>query len=165
VSGAIDAPRGARFSVPLSASADRSLHYTVITLNAMPLDPDPTILRAIVSTIVPEAAALDDRGWLELNQVVEALLRDRPESLKRQVRMFLTAIQWLPVLRYGRAFTRLHPAARARFLAHLQNDPIQKVRVGFWGLRTIVLAGYYGRPQAAQAIGYNASPGGWEASR
>jgi hypothetical protein len=59
----------------------------------------------------------------------------------------------------------LHPTARTRVLTHLQNDRIQKIRVGFWGLRTIVLAGYYGRPQAAQSIGYAASPRGWEALR
>ena len=128
----------------------------------MPLNPDPAVFRAVVSTIVPEAAALDEQGWQDLHQVVEALLRDRPASLKRQLRMFLGAIQWLPVVRYGRPFTRLHPAARARVLAHLENDRIQKVRVGFWGLRTIVLAGYYGRPQAAQAIGYAATARGWE---
>jgi hypothetical protein len=131
----------------------------------MPLHPDPAIFRAVVFTIVPEAAALDDQGWHDLQQVVEALLRDRPESLKRQLRMFLGAIQWLPVVRYGRPFTRLNPAARGRVLAHLQSDRIQKIRVGFWGLRTIVLAGYYGRPQAAQAIGYTASSRGWEALR
>jgi hypothetical protein len=129
----------------------------------MPLNPDPAIFRAVVSTIVPEAAALDDQGWREIHQVVEALLRDRPESLMRQLRIFLGAIQWLPVVRYGRPFTRLHPAARARVLRHLENDRIQKVRVGFWGLRTIVLAGYYGRPQAARVIGYAASVRGWEA--
>jgi hypothetical protein len=131
----------------------------------MPLNPDPAIFRAVVSTIVPEAAALDEQSWQGLFQVVEALLRDRPESLKRQLRIFLGAIQWLPVVRYGRPFTRLNPAARTRVLAHLQNDRIQKIRVGFWGLRTIVLAGYYGRPPAAQAIGYTASPRGWEAFR
>jgi len=129
----------------------------------MPLNPDPAIFRAVVSTIVPEAAALDDKEWRDMNQVVDALLRDRPESLKRQIRMFLGAIQWLPVIRYGRPFTRLSPAVRTRILAHLQNDRVQKIRVGFWGLRTIVLAGYYGRPQAAQAIGYAASSRGWEA--
>lgn len=131
----------------------------------MPLDPDPLIFRAVVSTIVPEAGELDDQGWRELVQVVEVLLRGHPESLKRQIRIFLHAIQWLPVLRCGRPFTRLAPNARARVLAHFENDRIQKIRVGFWGLRTIVLAGYYGRPQAAQAIGYTASARGWEAIR
>jgi hypothetical protein len=131
----------------------------------MALDPDPAIFRAVVSTIVPEAAVLDEAGWRDVHGVVEALLRDRPESLKRQIRLFLGAIQWLPVVRYGRPFTRLDGAARARVLAHLQNDRILKVRVGFWGLRTIVLAGYYGRPGAAEAIGYGASVRGWEAHR
>jgi hypothetical protein len=131
----------------------------------MPLNPDPAIFRAVVSTIVPEAAALDEQGWHGVLQVIEALLRDRPESIKRQLRIFLGAIQWLPVVRYGRPFTRLNPANRTRVLAHLQDGRIQKIRVGFWGLRTIVLAGYYGRPQAVQAIGYTASPRGWEALR
>jgi hypothetical protein len=130
----------------------------------MPLNPDPAIFRAVVSTIVPETAALDAQGWQDLHQVIEALLSHRSESLQRQLRIFLHAIQWLPVVRYGRPFTQLHPADRARVLARLQNDRIQKIRVGFWGLRTIVLAGYYGRPQAAQAIGYAATPQGWDAS-
>ena len=129
----------------------------------MPLDADPAIFAAVVSTIVPEAAALDEQGWQDVHGVVEALLRDRPESLKRKVRMFLAFIQWLPVVRYGRTFTRLDQASRAKVLAHLENDRILKVRVGFWGLRTIVLAGYYGRPQAAREIGYAASASGWEA--
>ena len=131
----------------------------------MPLELDPEVFRAIVSTIVPEAAAMDEQGWHDLDLVVEGLLRDRPEKLKRQLRMFLRLIQWLPLVRYGRPFTSLGQAARTRVLAHLQNDPIQKVRVGFWGLRTLVLAGYYGRAEAARAIGYGASAGGWEAAR
>jgi hypothetical protein len=131
----------------------------------MPFDPDPAIFRAVVSAIVPEAAVLDDQDWHALHQVIEALLRNHPESLKRQIRLFLGAIQWLPVVRYGLPFTKLTPAARARVLVHLQDSRVKKVRVGFWGLRTIVLAGYYGRPQAAQAIGYAASPRGWEAVR
>ena len=124
---------------------------------------DAAIFRAVVTTIVPDSASLDDQGWRELDLVVEALLQARPASLKRQLRLFLRLVQWLPLLRYGRPFTSLDQPRRTRVLAHLQNDRIQKVRVGFWGLRTIVLAGYYGRPAAARAIGYAASPQGWEA--
>jgi len=131
----------------------------------MPLAFDREIFRAIVSTIVPEAAVLDENGWHDLELVVESLLRDRPESLKRQLRLFLGLVQWLPLLRFGGRFTSLNPAARTRVLTQLQNRGIQKIRVGFWGLRTIVLAGYYGRPAAAQAVGYAASPLGWEARR
>jgi hypothetical protein len=131
----------------------------------MPLDLDPALFRAVVTTIVPEAVSLNEAGWREFDEVVEGLLRARPESLKRQLRFFLRAIQWLPVIRYGRPFTSLSPDLRIRVLAHLQNDRIQKIRLGFWGLRTIVLAGYYGRPAEARAIGYTASSRGWEAVR
>ena len=129
----------------------------------MPLQLDSHVLRAVVTTIVPESAILDDQGWSDFDRVIEALLRDRPEHLKRQLRIFLRFIEWLPVLRFGRRFTSLDQNRRTRILAHLQNDPIQKVRIGFWGLRTIVLAGYYGRPEAAREIGYHADPRGWEA--
>src|ERR1022692_3293199 len=99
----------------------------------MPLNPDPAIFRAVVSTIVPEAAALDDQGWHDLHQVIDALLRDRPESLKRQLRIFLRAIQLLAVIRFGRPFTRLHPAPRTRGLAHLQKRSDPKGARGFLG--------------------------------
>jgi len=126
---------------------------------------DPALFRALAATIVPESRVLDEPGWQDLNQVVEILLRDRSVSLQRQLRLFLRLIEWLPVARYGRPFTRLDSAGRARVLASLQNTRLKKIRVGFWGLRTIVLAGYYGRPDAARTIGYAATAGGWEARR
>ena len=129
----------------------------------MPLPFDSAILRAVAATIVPESAALGEDGWRDLEEVIAGLLRGRPASLQKQLGMFLGAIEWLPVFRYGRRFTRLNPDTRTRVLAHLQNDRIPKIRVGFWGLRTLVLAGYYGRPEAARAIGYAASASGWEA--
>ncbi|HVP55087.1 MAG TPA: hypothetical protein VMU45_08840 [Candidatus Eisenbacteria bacterium] len=129
----------------------------------MPLEMDGAVFRAVVSTVVPESVDLDAQGWRDLELVVESLLRERPENLQRQLRFFLRVIQWLPVLRFGRPFTSLNQASRTRVLGYLQNHPIQKVRVGFWGLRTLVLAGYYGRPEAAGSIGYAASPRGWEA--
>src|SRR5207244_1401337 len=57
------------------------------------------------------------------------------------------------------------PARRARFLDSLQTSRLLLARRGIWGLRTLVLMGYYGRPRAAAAIGYRADPRGWEARR
>jgi hypothetical protein len=82
---------------------------------AFPLDVN--VFRAVVSTIVPESAALDEKGWHDLESVVERLLRDRPENLQRQLRLLLHFVQWLPLLRYGRPFTALNHAARARPLS------------------------------------------------
>lgn len=123
------------------------------------------VFRAFVSTIVPEAAAFDERRWEELEGLVEAVLRDRPPALKRQLRLALRLLQGLPVLRFGHRFTTLDPARRARCLTRLQNHSLQSIRLGFWGLRTLALLGYYGRPTAGQAIGWAADARGWEALR
>ena len=129
------------------------------------LAPVRPIFRAIVSTVVPEANQLDEPGWRELEALVETTLRDRPPAMLRQLQLFLRAIQWLPVFRYGRGFTSLNAARRAQFLAHLEDHRIELIRCGFWGLRTLAFLGFYGRAEAVQAIGYDADPRGWGAPR
>jgi hypothetical protein len=123
------------------------------------------VFRAVVSTVVPEAVNLDEPGWAELERVVEETLRARPRKLQRQLRLLLGGIQWLPALAYGRTFSALDPARRARFLSTLEHHPVQLIRKGFFGLRILAFLGYYGRPEAANAIGYAADPRGWEALR
>lgn len=127
------------------------------------LPPVRSIFRALVSTIVPEASSLSDEGWNDLERCVEAALNDRPAGLKRQLRLSLRAIQWLPALKHGKPFTALNAAQRKRFLSYLESHRFELVRVGFWGLRTLALLGYYARPEAARGIGYAPDPRGWEA--
>ena len=121
------------------------------------------VFRAVVATVVPAAVSLDGPRWRTLEQLVEGTVLARPPRLQRQLRLLLHLIQWLPVLRYGRTFSTLDPARQARFLSYLQDHPIGLIRTGFFGLRTLALLGYYGRPEAAQNIGYAADPRGWEA--
>ncbi|UCC49266.1 MAG: hypothetical protein JSV41_03555 [Gemmatimonadota bacterium] len=121
--------------------------------------------RAVVSTLVPETAELEEAGWRELEALVESSLTSRPRTLRQQLRLFLHLVQWLPLFRYGRPFTALSPARRARFLASLQEHSIGLIRIGFWGLRALAFLGYYGRDAAARAIGYRPDPRGWEAAR
>lgn len=129
------------------------------------LSPVLPIFRAVTSTVVPEAAELDEPGWRELGTMVEQILRDRPPAMLRQLRWFLRTIQWLCVIRYGRSFTSLSADKRTQVLFYLQDHPVELVRSGFWGLRTLAFLGYYGRAQAVQAIGYAADPRGWGAPR
>ncbi len=121
------------------------------------------ILVAVVSTIVPEAAALDEQGWNRLVGLVEGALLGRPEVLKWQLRLYLRGVQWLPVFRYAMPFTALNQANRSRFLTHLENHPVQIIRIGFSGLHALAVIGYYGQPDVARAVGYSASPRGWKA--
>jgi hypothetical protein len=123
------------------------------------------IFRAFVCTVVPEADQLDEKGWQELEILVESTLRDRRPAIIRQLRLFLRAIQWLSVARYGRSFPALGAEKRARILARLEDHRIELIRCGFWGLRTLAFLGFYGRAEAVQAIGYAPDPRGWEVLR
>jgi hypothetical protein len=121
--------------------------------------------RAIAVAVVPEASALDEDGWSALEALVEKTLARRPATMQRQVVAFIRAIEHLPRLRWGRGFTALRPEERTRFLSGLEHAPLLLLRHGFWGLRTLVLFGYYARPEAAAEIGYRADARGWEARR
>lgn len=129
------------------------------------LDAVRPVFRAVAQTVVPEAASLREPEWQALETIVERALASRPPALQRQLVTLIRLIQWLPLLRYARPFTALDPARRTRLLRALQDAPVLLVRRGFWGLRTLVLMGYYARAEAAAVIGYRAQARGWEARR
>ena len=144
---------------------DNSSRRTTSSLTFQLLMPVRRIFRAVVATVVPEASNLEEPEWEELEQLAGDALISRSVSERRQLRWFLRAIQWLPVVRWGRCFTALDSARRQRFLSYLQGHRILRIRAGFWGLRTLALLGYYGRPQASRAIGYTPDSRGWSARR
>ena len=123
------------------------------------------VLHAIAEAVVPATGALDEGGWVALERTVANAVALRPPRLQRQLRLFIRAVEWLPLLRYGRPFTRLDPERRHRFLTALQDSPLLLVRRGFWGLRTLILMGYYTQSRAIAALGYRADPRGWSARR
>src|SRR5947209_2672854 len=121
------------------------------------------IWRAVATSVVPEAAQLGATEAAEVEAIVTGALAARPARTQRHVALFLTLLDWLPLVRYGRRLRALDGARRARVLSLLQRAPSLLIRRGFWGVRTLVLLGYYGRPAAAAAIGYRADPRGWDA--
>jgi len=125
----------------------------------------PSVFRAVATCVVPEAGGLDAAQWDEMAAIVARAVAARPRALQRQLALFFTLLEWLPLLRYGRRLSRLDAGRRARVLDRLQRAPVLLLRRGFWGVRTLILMGYYGRPAAAAAIGYRADPRGWEARR
>ena len=127
-----------------------------------PLEP---LFRALAGTVVPEAERLDEKGWRDLTTLVEEALADRPPGLRRQLLMLIRLLGFLPCLRFGRTFMALDPGRRLRFLESIQESPLLLLRRGLWGFRTLVLLGYYGRPEAAAEIGYRADPRGWAVRR
>jgi len=124
-----------------------------------------SVFRAVAATVVPEAVRLDEKGWLELEQIIGGALEARPPGLRRQLTLFLSVLDVLPIFRYGRTFRGLDPSRRDSFLLGIQDAPLLLFRRGFWGLRTLVFMGYYGREEGRSETGYRADPRGWEAPR
>lgn len=129
------------------------------------LAPVRAVFRAVVVTVVPDAEQLDEPSWLALEELVEDALKIRPPALRRQLQLFLRAIEWLPAVRYGRTFAALGDEQRSRVLRYLQDHSVERIRSGFWGLRTLAFLGYYGQAESTRAIGYAPDPRGWEAKR
>lgn len=121
-----------------------------------PLGAVRPVFRTVARTVVPEAETLGEEGWREVEEIVGAVLQDRPRALRRQLRLLLEVIRWLPLLRWGRTFPHLSADARRRVLQGFQEAPLLALRRGFWGLRTLCLMGYYGRESAREEIGYAA---------
>lgn len=121
--------------------------------------------RALAETIVPEARELDPPAWAELEGIVDDALASRGSAVRRQLRLFIRALNVLPLFRFGKTFRALDDARRTAFLLAIQDAPLLLLRRGFWGVRTLIFMGYYGRDAARQAIGYHADPRGWEMRR
>ena len=129
------------------------------------LAPVRPAFRAIASTVVPEAALLDDDAWEELERTVENALGTRSPAMQRQLVLFVRVLNVLALLTRGATRVRLAPARRARLLASVERSPVPVLRKGFWGLRTLVYMGYYTRPAVHAGIGYRAHVRGWSHRR
>jgi len=114
-----------------------------------------------VRCVVPAAVGLDAGGWTQLEEIVEAALLERPARIRRQVVLYLRAIGLVARLRLGAPLASVEPERAARFLGGVERSRILLVRRGFWGVRTLSLMGYYGRPEVAAEVGYAPSLRGW----
>ena len=115
--------------------------------------------------MVPDAAALDESAWRDVDNAIARVLAKRPASARRQLALLVRILDTLPLFRWGRRFHALGAARRARFLDTMQYAPIPLVRRGVWGLRTLVFLGYYARPEVQATLGYRATARGWTIRR
>jgi hypothetical protein len=108
--------------------------------------------------VVPPVAELDETARAEFFTIIDNALADRPEAVRRQIALFLRVLNLAPVVRFGATLSRLDGERRDRVLRWFQEAPVTKLRQGFWGLKTMVFMGYYGRVASWKVIGYE--PGG-----
>ena len=121
--------------------------------------------RAVAHAVVPETRSMSAEGWSVLEATVERALAARPGAVQKQIASFLHVIEYLPVARYGARFSRLNPHRGTAVLRWLEHSKVLLIRRGVWGLRTLVMMGYYTQPAVQQAIGYRAHPDGWSLRR
>lgn len=122
-------------------------------------------LRALVPAFVPETARATPAEWSALEATVDAALGRRPAALRRQVAAFLRLLDLYSRFRYFTALTRLGPADRSALLERFARSPLLLFRRGVWGLRTLVMMGWYTQDSVITALGYRARAEGWEARR
>ena len=122
-------------------------------------------LHALAVGFVPEIAFATAAEWSALEAAVEHAVSNRPSGLRRQLRLLIGTIDWTARLRYGRGLVRLSPAERDQLLARLSVSRIALLRRGIWGLRTLIMLGWYTQPDVAAGLGYRARAEGWSARR
>ena len=119
--------------------------------------------RALAAGFVPETAYATAAQWAQLEAAVEHAVAARPAALRRQLALLLRAIGLVARLRTGREVARLAPAECTALLQRLAGSRVLLLRRGIWGLRTLVMLGWYTQPGVIAALGYRASPAGWSA--
>jgi hypothetical protein len=110
--------------------------------------------------IAPGLARLDEGSRQAVRAIVERAIGARPPAVQRQLGVFLKVLRWAPVGRYGLPFDRLGPAQQDAVLRWFQDSPLAPLRHGFWGVKTLIFMGYYGRPEAGAQIHYRPSRSG-----
>jgi len=122
-------------------------------------------LRALAISFVPETATATDAQWILLESRIEQALAARPAALRRQLALFLRLLDATARLRYRNRLSTLDAVRRTALLEWFAGSPVLRFRRGIWGLRTLILLGWYTQPSVIAALGYRASPAGWEARR
>ena len=118
-----------------------------------------------MAAVVPEAVALTDDEWRAAASIIARAIAVRPAGIRRQLALFVRALDLVSLVRHGRVLRAVSTAERTRLLDSLARSRLLALRRGVWGVRTLAFMGFYARPEAARAIGYRASPAGWSARR
>ncbi|MBI3269778.1 MAG: hypothetical protein HYZ53_12200 [Planctomycetes bacterium] len=123
-------------------------------------DSSRPFLLVLAHRFVPASSTLDADGERRFLGIIEEFLASRPALVRRQIGLFLGVLRWLPALRHGRPLDALPSADQDAALRRFQDHWFPLFRKGFWGVKTLVYMGYYGRPEAAESFRYRPSKSG-----
>ncbi len=112
------------------------------------------VFEEVARRVVPAVGNLSEADRQRVFEIVDRALMERPAAVRRQLVLFLGIIRWLPLMRWGRRFESLSEGPQEAMLRFFQDGPIGPFRAGFWGLKTLMFMGYYGREAAWAEVGY-----------
>jgi hypothetical protein len=110
--------------------------------------------RSAAAVIVPEDSGSPGGAADDVIQIADRMFARRPAADRKLFATFLRVLEGLPLLRYGRPFSRLSLDQRAAVLGWFENNRVARLRQGFFGVKTFVLMGYYGSPSRFEELGY-----------
>jgi hypothetical protein len=111
-------------------------------------------LLCLAARIVPESAGAPPQVTDPLLAAVDEELQPRPRLQQLEFKLLLFAIRWMTVPFTLHRFERLPGERQDRWLSFLENAPLTLLRVGIWGLKTLVFLGYYTQDGVLQRIVY-----------
>ena len=111
-------------------------------------------LRVVASRIVPETSSLDAAAAGRFFGIIDEALLDREPAVRRQFAIFLGVLRWAPLARYGGPLDRLSTEHQDAVLRWFEDCPVDLLRKGMWGLKTMVFMGYYAQPESNSLVGY-----------
>lgn len=109
---------------------------------------------AVAARIVPADQHDAGAGTMATAGMVDWALNRLDPDLRGLFLKFLVAVDFMGVAFGGRTFCRNSTAAQDRQLRWLENNPIRKFRMGFFGLKSYVCMGYYTREPVWETFDY-----------
>jgi hypothetical protein len=121
--------------------------------------------RAFAHCFIPETTRATEAEWAELERVVASALTARAPGVRRQIGLFVRLVDLASRARYRRRLDALSPSQVTALLESLAVSRLLLLRRGVWGLRTLVMMGWYTNPSVIARLGYRATAAGWDARR
>ena len=111
-------------------------------------------LLCLAARIVPESAGAPAQVTDPLLAAIDSELQPRPRLQQLEFKLLLLAIRWMTLPFTLHRFERLPAERQDRWLRFLENAPLTLLRVGIWGLKTLVFLGYYTQDSVQRRILY-----------
>jgi hypothetical protein len=114
-------------------------------------------LLRLAERIVPESASSPASVRQRLAAIVDHQLDQQPPGQQFQFKLLLFALRWMTVPVTLHTLENLPPRWQDYILRRLEAAPLTILRVGIWGVKTLVFMGYYGQPLVTAGISYEPS--------